>query len=180
MSYTTIMVAGRGGRLEPGQDFSNAWWGAGAVWSGFGSRFLGFPTDWCWVLPQEKPRLRQVWNLTEDTAVAFEDRVTLATTFDGVVVRAPHFSRVADSLAFTARWLPSSNHLAEQAEYIRTLVGDPRSRAIAWIQTSVASDGWSMPTRHGEDCRPYNVYRDRGRHWWLFENGGSPLRPGQP
>ena len=108
------------------------------------------------------------WRRVREYCTAhLSEKITLATTFDWVMVRRADVPSVVDAFrefnlinnctADTSLW--------EQSQALENLVLDDDCYAVCWTQTSV-TDAWYMPTDDGEDSRMYDLSRDN-KHWFL-------------
>lgn len=170
MSYTQILVATNDGDLNVAAEIHNSWRGAMAIWATLEKRYLPpFMPEWAkgMNLPYEPSRtmgdgIKEIWELANDKRVSEVDSICLRSTFDNVIVHKENFGRIIE--AFNA--FEGETSLKEQAQFIGSLLNDPNITAIAWRQTSVTGDMWTVWT--GDETIPYNILTGT-KHWELFE-----------
>lgn len=102
--------------------------------------------------------LKELWNLINNQDIPYEDRVILATTLDGVIVRKEELEQVI--CAF--RNFDANTSLPEQADALEKLSKDPDVSAIAWDQNDIVDSHWF----YDSNCYNYNKDHD---HWFLFD-----------
>jgi hypothetical protein len=171
MSCTTLYAAFEDGDMKPVHRYSNSYCGAFMIWTYMIDRYLAAdkPTG-PWL--GNEAFLQKLWDLVDDLSIPFAERVVLATTFDGVLVRGSEREKIAVCLMAVSRLLPPQNHLDLQFDDIFAL--PDTARAIGWQQTSVAPSFWCVSSSLNEyDERPYNIDTDTD-HWWLFDEIEQP------
>jgi len=169
MSQTIILAAREDGDLLEEAKFENAFLGTMTLWRQMGKRYSGI-SDQSFLLKVasgSSESVSAIWDLANDEKVPIEDRITLTTTFDGLLVPRDHISVVADAMKKTAEWLEAPHHIGKQAEFLEKCLDDPTIVAIAWNQTSANWDAWRVPDGEG-GARPYNIYKDHD-HELMFE-----------
>jgi hypothetical protein len=167
MSCTELFLVPRQGEIQLVAEFRNSHGGAAYVWDKLSEMYLHWQEfEWC---KADDQKIKQLWALNHDPRLTLTERITLTTTYDGVMVRRRDLLVVADAFeAFAARHGPGT-HLPAQAVELRKMAGDLECYAACWNQTSVNADTWWVRTR-GEYQRRYNLYLDRGQrrqHWFL-------------
>lgn len=176
MSYTEIYLVPQSGGVELYRELRNSWHGAILLWSHLSERYLGESLSLA--MMRDGSRL---WNLVKDTRLSRDERIALATTFDRVMVKQEHFRLVADAIDRMIREPNSAGHWGNwpaQADALRYLALDSMCFAVAWNQTSVNDDTWTVYEEGKDeeeeyedevDSRPYDLSRDSG-HWFLFDH----------
>ena len=178
---STLLLAVRGdGELAPYANYKNAWHGAMLIWVKFAERY-----NTPFLMGSENVAF---WKLADDPKVPFFDRVTLATTYDRVVVYSGDFKRLVEALRQSSIWLPEHCHIRKQADDIEKIIelnskcSEPELCivGVAWNQTSVVDTWETGETRTAyetdENGRreeylqevPYNIY-SMNKHHNLFE-----------
>lgn len=165
MSYCTLYAAFEDGDITPHKDYRNSWRGAMAVWTYMVERYLRPPKDSFWLSNQEF-LTEKLYPLASDLNIPFEDRVTMATTYDRVLVAQKDFKLLCQCMNDTGSRMPAQNHIVSQA---RDIAGLPKKcRAVGWRQTSVSADMWDVYVNGEWQDRNYNIDID-DEHWWLFD-----------
>jgi hypothetical protein len=182
MSYATLYGFGQDGEFGVFAEYKNAWHGAMLIWNSMAERYHT-PFN----LIDEKS-MKALWNLADDPKVPIHDRITLATTFDRMVVYAGDFPRLVAALRESAKWMPAHCHITNQANDIEKIMElndkcsnpDLHIIGVAWNATSVV-DTWETGeirmrketdekgrVDEYEESVPYNVNIHK-RHHNLFE-----------
>ena len=181
MSTVEIYGFNRDGICDRYVEVRNAWRGAMAVWMDLEKRYLppyylrtddGRETQLAvsrvtaMASRGENP-MREIWDLTNNDALAEAEKIVLTSTFDNVLVKAEDCKEVIEAF----RAYPGDTNLKEQADAIERLIADPECTAIGWNQTSVSADNWMNAGGYDEETEesiPYNYMTMEG-HWWMFE-----------
>lgn len=194
MSSTTIHVFGSDGRRDYGRDrgFRNGhtspvlWrilWRKYLARRGTPGYFNLLPCDaeGYEVFPFETSQLEPFWKLHEDPRLAWFERLSLRSTFDHVVVRREHFSRLAEAFnLFTAAHVEPEPkhvwHLPGYAAYLRELADDETVLGVGWTQTSVVDMFLPEYAKDPDmdegltEGAPYNL-NTRSEHWFMELEG---------
>lgn len=172
MSWTTLHGFEPDGDLVDVREFHNAWGGAMYIWTQLAREYLD--SDAMRFLFREE-EARRLWSLWRRSDLPDHHAATLLSTLDKLVLEPDRFAALADAFDRFVADFPTSGvcSLPQQAETLRAMAGDDRGwRGVAWTQTSVAPDVWTVWDEGQDDGRPYNLDRDRGHHF-IYEELGS-------
>lgn len=151
MSSTVLYKVPERGGVEEFEEYRNSWGGAMFVWNSLATHFLE---------PKHRSLFNEeaasrVWNLDGDLRLTDEERITLMTTFDNVMVKRENFVRVAEAFEMFLELHPPGNRvesLSKQAATLRRISDDAEFFAVCWNQTTVNCGIWnSRERRHPAD-----------------------------
>lgn len=159
MSYTEIFAIQENGDITKYGEAHNAFGGAMFIWV----------------------KLKEKYNVTEANFMNFNplwqkagtleeaDNWVLASTFDKVVISKEHLPTLVKHLkTFTDVY--STSTLKTEIEILQDALEDDTIQGVAFNQTDVVDDTWSIPLPEDEiiddETRPYNINKDTG-HWYL-------------
>jgi hypothetical protein len=133
---------------------------------------------------KDEKETQKVWDLWKDNRLEENEKIVMLSTFDRVIVKRGNI----DLLLKAFMLFKGDTNLKKQAEIIdKEIKNNKNIIAIAWNQTSVNSNPWSVhcykiinineisdegmceETNIEECSRPYNLYKDDNGHWFLFE-----------
>lgn len=167
MSYTEIFVTQPNGDVIGDEEFANSYRGAMFVWNSLGRKAFGRTPGF------GSSDYERIWNLIKTNKISNEEKITLGTTYDGVMVKKEHLPIVADAFRKFAECNDPNggSSLTEQAERLEDLF-NKEIHSVSWCQTSVCDH--QMGTVYDDDNpddegRPYNIFKDKG-HWFLDED----------
>lgn len=164
MSYTELYKVGQSGDVELHREYQNSWRGAILIWQAMAKRYL--PMDFGLMMARQD--LQPLWDLAKDQQVPLAHRITLASTFDRVMVKHEDFPRLIAAWEQFGRDFGDSGHLLAQIVTLRELASDPNCQAVCWNQTSVSDSPWYVQDCDTEEYCPYNITRNTN-HWFLFD-----------
>lgn len=175
MSSTVLLVAGEAGEFDDEFEFRNSWLGAAYIWRALWDKY-----------GEKKHKydsfLENIGKLFDgvDHKMTDVEKIVLMSTADRVTVKGDDLTRLAKSFEeFVALHPVEGDHLPpsliKQSAKLRELYEQtPRPRAVAWNQTTVNSNPWTVVIgcdRCGCECnpefRPYSLDTD-DNHWDLF------------
>jgi len=179
MSYTEIYKFKNNGDSESIGHTQNAFRSAMAIWCCLEEKYLPPYIPSFILIPEPGkryyrsmdmigPGLKEVWGLFDKKNVSFLDKIVLGTTFDNVIVLKENIPQVLDAF----RTFERDTSLKEQADIIeKELTTDDDLIGIAWHQTSVSGDKWSLGWYNDttEEYDPYNILKQT-EHWNLFDD----------
>ena len=194
MSCTEIYVFKKDGNGEFYGETRNAWRGGMAVWTEMEKRYLqpyipdyvkrcnwyydgmdysniarilGYEPSRCTTLPlSNDDPMNEIWGLYDSDKVSDADKIVLATTFDGCLVKKEDVPKVIEAF----KSFGGETSLPEQAELLQKAFADSDIIAVGWNQTSVNGDTWTNSGGYDEEedeYLPYNCLTMRD-HWWMF------------
>lgn len=183
MSSTEIFKITKHGDVVYHDETRNAWRGAMAIWGILEKRYLkplpkpiwmsneqyndsGYTRSCIPSFGKERHPLQDVWDLVKNEEVSRVDKIVLSSTFDFIVIMKPHLHKIIE--AFNS--FDGETSLKEQAEILQNLLdSDDDFIGVAWNQTSVNGDMWSVWNKEKEECDPYDINTGE-KHWDLFED----------
>lgn len=178
MASTMIYYSDLAGDFQRGPTVEHGWGFAPAIWKSFAERYLGMSEDRYYRCHRSEEAMWQIWNLSLDPALPFEDRVTMSATFDRAVVRRRELHTLVRCFRATARWMSLPNNLEDQAKLLMEMSKDLSILAVGWYAYSVSEDLWVVPSpavcptcgrSSDEDEKVlYNLFRDQS-HFFLFD-----------
>ncbi|MBU2177531.1 MAG: hypothetical protein KJ556_20765 [Gammaproteobacteria bacterium] len=163
MSYTTLYSISKDGNVYSFREFRNAFRSAYLVWDNMAKRYLGKEASSFMI----GNNMQQVWDLWTKEDIPEAHRLTMAATFDHVIVRRENFETLANAFDQYAKDFADPGHIPAQANALRELATTDCLGAC-WQQTSVAEDLWQIWNYEEDEGRPYNINVDEG-HWFLFD-----------
>lgn len=183
MSYATMFAFRQDGDFETFAEYKNAYHGAMLIWMSMGERYRK-PCNL-----MNDAAMEALWGLAGNPNIPIHDRITLATTFDRMVVYSGDFPRLVAALRESAKWIPQHCHITKIANDIEKIMelnakcSDPTLHIIgvAWNATSVVDTWETGETRvrketdengrvdEYEEWVPYNINIHK-RHHNLFES----------
>lgn len=159
MSFTELHQVTLDGDVDFCEEYHNSWRGAMLVWDAmakhYGLSFLG--------------QRQAVWDLYKNEAVPLGLRVTMASTFDNVMVKSENIPRLIVAIGEFGQIFGDNGNLGLQVEALQALYEGGDCFAVCWNQTSVNANPWQVYDEKIEDYKPYNVFNGE-RHWFLFED----------
>lgn len=177
MSYTEIFKFNKTGDAQGLAEVKNAWRGAMAVWTTLEDRYLPEYKPYPGMgkmsrMSSPDPKIgKAVWDLIGDDRLSEDEKISLASTFDNVIVLKNDMPRLIQAF----RNFVGQTSLKEQADIIESVVNNEDVIAIAWNQTSVNGDTWINKGPYNKDTdeeSPYNIFK-QDDHWNLFEEKES-------
>lgn len=149
MSYTEIFKFDKQGNSESIEEVHNSWRGSPAIWEFMGNKYCGHGAS---MFDIEK--MREIWNLVDNSSVPTTERIVLFTTLDKCLVKKENLEKVIGAF----REFEGNTSLSEQADILEELLSDDNCIAIGWHQNSISCEQWF----------DYNCL-DNTDHYWLFD-----------
>ena len=178
MSSTEMYIARADGEFNLEETFRNSWRGAAFVWRVLWDKYGEKKHEYDHFL--EGANLTSLFKV-HDAKMTEDEKIVLMSTADRVFIAGNNFLQLADAFDRFAELHPvEPDHypcsFPEQAILLRQLHGEvPKPRGVAWNQTTVNQNPWSLPVPCGEcgctcnaEWRPYSLDEDDD-HWELFE-----------
>jgi hypothetical protein len=116
-----------------------------------------------------------VVRLSEDESVPECERIVLAATMDGAVVRRENFPRLREAMLGYCKAYEDPGHYADQANAIDEAFSDESVEAVCWNQTSVNANPWwvydgcdKCGSTEMDEGRPYDFGRDEQNRHYVF------------
>ena len=150
MSYIEIFKFDKQGNSERIGEVKNSWRGSPAIWEIMGSKYCGHGAS---MFDIEK--MREIWNLVDNSDVPTNERIVLFTTLDKCLVKRENLGKVINAF----REFVGETSLSEQADILQELLSDNDCIAVGWHQNSISCEQWF----------DYNCLKDTG-HYWLFDD----------
>lgn len=150
MSYSAIITFDSDGNYKGNYaEFRNSWRGAVLVWRHMVETYLPTLTGY-WL--GDDDAMRRIGELAgkegvtidgEVRPIPLEDRITLLSTFDNVLVRPEELPLVIKAFTlFSAHEGFENSSIKDQIPLLEDLCHDDDVSAIGWMQTSVAGTMW--------------------------------------
>jgi hypothetical protein len=175
---TTVYAAPAGGLMRPVAWPGNAWGLGPRVWTALAGRYLG--ERMAWLRPDDARRLR---GMVLHPGLCPTERLVLAATIEGALVRQPEFVTLAAELEAFAALHPagkSTCHLGVIAELLRGLASDHELNFEPWAVGFDCGQGagspWYVPQPSAMP-RPYDLGIDLA-HSWIFDLVHPPVAAG--
>lgn len=149
MNYTEIFKFDKQGNSESIGEVHNSWRGSLAIWEFMGNKYCGHGAS---MFDIEK--MREIWNLVDNSSVPTTERIVLFTTLDKCLVKKENLEKVIGAF----REFEGNTSLSEQADILEELLSDDNCIAIGWHQNSISCEQWF----------DYNCL-DNTDHYWLFD-----------
>jgi hypothetical protein len=179
MSYCELIAMHDGGTASIAE-YSNSYGWCAYVWNALFEKYIEKLHEYdSWLVGDPN----RVWDLAKRDDLSPAERVTLAATFDNVVVRVEDLGTVADLFDRFVEMYPPGNyvcHLPAMAEALREIHREPAGAiAVGWYGMSVVDNPWV-----GEWVdefayhEPYDITKGE-KHWFLelAEFGAKHDRP---
>ncbi len=171
-----MWVAKNGTTFEPIAEFRNSWGGASYVWSAICAKIFGDPQRWLF-------KAEELWPLYKDARLTDVERITLASTFDRVLVRAEEGKRLASILrAFVEAHPPEKGQACNLLDQAAILEAVEPGAVIGWQQTTVSPSHWGRHYDYNQDdeCEDeegwlYDLSLQTD-HYFLFDEIARHLR----
>ena len=109
--------------------------------------------------------MKEIWDLVDNKDIPINERITLATTLDRVIVKKQDIPKIIK--AFNS--FGGNTNLSEQVKILQSMYVDKKCIAVGWNQTSVNCSSWDCigKIKNGM-AKPYNL-KSGDKHWYLFD-----------
>ncbi len=161
MPNTVIFTANQKGRLKPVYDIANDAEGAPFIWNTLCKIHIGRGIN-----PKRVDEdLRMVFDLIYNPGYPYSYRLVLASALDGAVVYKDNMGTYNRALSAFVSQYPTDN-LKSQLQFLELRARDKDCMAVAWSQTSMNLDAWTVVKRGIR--QKYNLLKDKG-HFDVFK-----------
>lgn len=134
MSYIEIFAFDKDGNSESYAEVRNAWGGSMAIWNVLGEKYCGHGASMF-----DLSKMKEIWNLVDNTKVPMNERIVLFTTLDKVLVKKEDLPKVIDAF----RDFDGNDSLKEQADILEDIYNScDEYIAVGWHQNSVSCEQW--------------------------------------
>jgi hypothetical protein len=169
VSYTELYKITKTGNVKPYKEYQNSWRGAMMIWRKLEEKYLPpFLPDWFMPTPNHTSahrntveEMQEVWDLVEDSRLTIQERICMATTFDGYWIKRDIFGAVAEAYDWFAGNYTGTS-LGEMAQDIHRAIMDTKCYGLCWNHTSVNGD-WYVEYGPNGGIKPYNIFRTNRR-----------------
>lgn len=190
MSYTEIYGFDKKGNAYLAAQIPNAWRGMVAILNTLEKRYLPkYRAPWIpndipdevieqrpyyqvtrvqsFIVNGDQKGIQEVWNLIYDDRLKDCEKIALASTFDGVIIKKKNFQRLITAF----REFEGETSLKEQADIIEKMLHDRNCIAVGFNQSSINTDSWGVLGGYDKELNkniPYNIFTGN-KHWELFQ-----------
>jgi hypothetical protein len=167
MSYIEIFAFNENGDSESIGEVQNAFRGCMAFWLNLEKKYLPSVETKNILMRNEynsrlfcfnEEHLDEFWGLVDDERLSSDERLILLSTFDKVIIGKEKVPELIHAYKTT----DCDCNLPQQAEIIERAFQENKYLGVAFNQTSVMEDPWTLYDDEKDESVPYNIFRDKG------------------
>lgn len=150
MSCIEIFAFDKDGNSESYAEIKNSLGGSMAIWNILGKKYCGHGASIF-----DMGKMKDIWNLVDDTKVSINERIALFTTLDKCLVKKEDLPKVIEAF----REFEVDTSLKEQADILEDIYNSCEEYiAVGWHQNSISCEQWF----------DYNCLTETD-HYYLFD-----------